>query len=559
MAYTFQQLTDLNIRKTTGHGHLSSNRLKDALVTFAEIIRDFPADLEAYLILGDLYLAAEKYAMALNLYQEAISLDPDNSDLQNRIELARIEGKDDRSTLDPLSTPALDLLHSTLKGNSDHQANKEVDKATKLLDEIIHSNNPAELVAKHLDQIEDLLPALLELNIRQAKIENRPDLASSLENLQLAIHPEGRLTVPGVGGARTREDIQVEHFAGKATILVPDRDHPSVRATFISECLTANGCMCSFIDESDESGNLRPDVVIACNPHINPWLLEYMATKTAQKVPIILDLDKNFEEIPVYHPDYLKIGLGSPANARAYSAALLLSNLITVPSQEFASQLSEMGYNVMAIPDGWSRSNPLWDKSAHPRNTINIGWLGNSGLLEDLVDIRRIIIRVIREFPRTQLVVTENSQAYQLFGSLPDNRKLFIPEVSFEDHPYLLGQLDILTVPLKNIPFNVTQPDTILMEAGVKRLAWVGSRIPAFLDWNNGGLLADTLEEWHTNLRQLVMDSEMRAKLGDAGCRKTQQREMQLLKGMWIDAADEVIKNPSIRGLRPPSFHAVID
>ena len=99
------------------------------------------------------------------------------------------------------------------------------------------------------------------------------------------------------------------------------------------------------------------DVVIACNPHINPWLLEYMATNTAQKTPIILDLDKNFEEMPIYHPDYVKIGLGSPANARAYAAALLLSNVITVPSQEFSNRLGEMGYHTKSIPDGWSRSN----------------------------------------------------------------------------------------------------------------------------------------------------------------------------------------------------------
>ena len=85
----------------------------------------------------------------------------------------------------------------------------------------------------------------------------------------------------------------------------------------------------------------------------------------------------------------------------------------------------------------------------------------------------------------------------------------------------------------------------------MKRLPWVSSRIPAYSAWNNGGLLADTLEEWHTNLRQLIMDSEMRAKLGDAGCGKAQQREMQLVKWMWIEAVEDVIRHPSIRGLRP--------
>lgn len=172
-------------------------------------------------------------------------------------------------------------------------------------------------------------------------------------------------------------------------------------------------------------------------------------------------------------------------------------------------------------------------------------------MLEDIMEIRRIINRVIREFPRTQLVISENSNAFQLFNSLPDNRKLFIPEVSPDDYPFLLGQMDILAVPMKKIPFNNTQPDTVLMEAGVKRIPWVGSRIPSFIEWNTGGLLADSLEEWHTNLRQLVMDVDMRIKLGDSGIRKAQQREMQLVKSHWIQVIEEVIKDPAIRGLHP--------
>ena len=118
-----------------------------------------------------------------------------------------------------------------------------------------------------------------------------------------------------------------------------------------------------------------------------------------------------------------------------------------------------MGYKAVAVPDGWSRSNPLWDKTSNPRNSINIGWLGSTGLVEDIAEIRRIINRVIREFPRAQLVITENANSFQLFSSLPDNRKLFIPEVSQEDFPFILGQLDILTVPFKeySIQFDATR------------------------------------------------------------------------------------------------------
>ncbi len=554
MDYILAQLTDITLKKTTGHEQLSSNQLKEAMQTFANLIREYPADIEAYLVLGDLYLAGEMFSSALLLYQKALILNPESIEISNRINLARIEGNHDQPDMDPISDVSLDRLY-TILAKDDHRVDvQDVDQATKLLDQIIHSKNPAELVALHLDQIENLLPALLELNIRQAKLENRNELASSLEELQQAINTGNNLPI---AGARTKDYEQknpLEHFAGEVTLLVPDRNHPSARASFIFECLVAAGCSCTLMDESNGTDHLVEGVTIACNPHINPWLLEYMAAKTAKKLPIILDLDQNFEEMPVYHPQYMSTGLGSPANARAYSAALLLSNIITVPSQQFADRLNYMGYKAIKIPDGWSRSNSLWDKTANPRNTINIGWLGSTGFPEDLVEIRRIINRVIREFPRAQLVISESNIAFQLFSSLPDNRKLFIPEVSNEDYPYLLGQLDILVVPAKNIPYNLTKSDTILMEAGVKRLPWVAGNLPSFTEWNSGGLLANTLEEWHTNLRQLVMDGEMRSKLGDDGCRKAQQREMQLMKRFWIDVIDEALKTPAIRGLNSASY-----
>jgi tetratricopeptide (TPR) repeat protein len=553
MDYILAQLTDINFRKTTGHEQLSSNLLKEAMQTFANLIREYPADLEAYLILGDLYLAGEMFSAALFLYKKALILNPEGIEISNRINLAKIEGNHDQPDLDPISDVSLDRLYDIL-AEDDHRVDfKDVDQATKLLDQIIHSKNPAELVALHLDQIENLLPALLELNIRQAKVENRAELAASLGELQQAINSGDNWQIAGFKTKDIEQNKPLVHFAGKVALLVPDRNHLSARASFIFECLVIAGCSCTLVDESNGTDQFVEDVTIACNPHINPWLLEYMAAKTANKQPIILDLDKNFEEMPVYHPQYINTGLGSPANARAYSAALLLSNIVTVPSKEFADRLNQMGYKACTIPDGWSRTNMLWDKTSNPRNTINIGWLGSTGLPEDVVEIRRIINRVIREYPRTQLVISESNSAFQLFSSLPDNRKLFIPEVSNEDNPYLLGQLDILAVPIKNIPYNLTKSDTILMEAGVKRLPWVAGVIPSFIEWKSGGLLANTLEEWHTNLRQLVMDGEMRSKLGDEGCRKAQQREMQLMKGLWIDVIDEALKERTRRGLNSAS------
>ena len=79
MAYTLTQLTDLNIRKTVGRGHLTANRLREALDSFANLVRDYPTDFEAYLVLGDLYLAGDMFGTALDLYRQAQSLNQEIS------------------------------------------------------------------------------------------------------------------------------------------------------------------------------------------------------------------------------------------------------------------------------------------------------------------------------------------------------------------------------------------------------------------------------------------------------------------------------------------------
>ncbi|HSO27511.1 MAG TPA: hypothetical protein VLS48_05535, partial [Anaerolineales bacterium] len=60
---------------------------------------------------------------------------------------------------------------------------REMEKAARLVKSILASPQPAQAVAEKLEDIDRLLPALLELNIRQALNDGRPDLAKSLTAL----------------------------------------------------------------------------------------------------------------------------------------------------------------------------------------------------------------------------------------------------------------------------------------------------------------------------------------------------------------------------------------
>jgi len=263
----------------------------------------------------------------------------------------------------------------------------------------------------------------------------------------------------------------------------------------------------------------------------------------ANGIPLIVDLDMDFENLPVVHQDYSKKGLGTITNSRAYAASLLLANLITVPSQFLADSISASGYTAAVVPDGWDRRALQLQKLVPARHEIYFGWIGTSQLLEDLAMIRRAIIRVLHEFDNTKVVIIGNAQAYQLFGSVPQNKKIFLPNTAQDEYLSLMDQLDILLVPLRTHPYNNSQSDKILLEAGIKSIPWIASSIPAFVSWRAGGIIANTRDEWHTDLRQLIMDPNLRSTLGKEGFQAAGKREVKSLGNLWISMIEQTLNN----------------
>jgi hypothetical protein len=89
-------------------------------------------------------------------------------------------------------------------------------------------------------------------------------------------------------------------------------------------------------------------------------------------------------------------------------------------------------------------------KNRPMRNTINIGWYGTNAQLEDLVLIRRFIIRIIREFPQYAGRGHWQSTRVSSVRWIAGKPKMYLPAVSHEEFPYQLSQVDILLVPLRN-------------------------------------------------------------------------------------------------------------
>jgi glycosyltransferase involved in cell wall biosynthesis len=471
----------------------------------------------------------------------AKKLDPENKTIQRQINLAE-EIDDNNGFEEPIPTdiPAVARLLQRLTGKAQAINENDIMRAASLLEKIINSDSPAELVSRHLDEIDELLPALIELNIRQAHADGQPDLAESLRSLQLNI--DYQLVAKGDGASLkdANRDLSGLQFNGNILMLLPDLEKKSNRMTLLKSTLESNGCQIAEKGDYVSGRDAKPDIVIASNPHTNPMLINCLSNLSAAGIPIIVDLDIDFEKQPISHHEYNAKGLGNQTRSNAYASAISMAGMVSVPSETQAASLKTSIENVCVIPDGWSQQNKLWDKDSHPRKTINIGWVGTSGQLEDLLFIRRFIIRIVREFPNTRVVIIGDPQAYRLFENLPENRRMYLPVVAHEEFPYLLSQIDVLLVPLRTLPFNNSLPDTVLVEAGAKGIPWIASPISSFRRWQAGGIISESLDEWHLNLRHLIMDKEFRCSLGEAGKSAARSREMNYLGRLWLEMISQV-------------------
>ncbi len=533
---------ELKVRKILGRTYLNENRLSDALDVFSKILNDYPDDVETLHILGNFYLASGDGKTAKKIYRCAQQLDPENKIFQRQIILA--EEMSDTGLEEPIPTdiPAIARLLQRLTGKAQAINENDIMRAADLLDKIINSESPAALVDRHLDEIDELLPALIELNIRQAYADGRPELADSLRSLQHNIDYQLIAKGDEKSFLDQRNNLAASPFNGNILFLLPDLEQKSNRMTLLQSALASLGCHVSENREYNPNRDSKPDVVITSNSHLNPSLLESMAALSIADVPIILDLDTDFEKQPISHPEYSTKGLGTYARSSAYASAISLAGAVTVPSIAQADSLKNQVENVCVIPDGWSNQNKLWHKDSPARNTLNIGWLGTSGQLEDLVFIRRFIIRIIREFQNTKIVIIGNPQAYRLFENLPENRRLYLPAVAPEEFPYQLSHVDILLAPLRNTPYNLSLPDTLLMEAGARGVPWIASSIPAFKRWHNGGVISESPDEWHLNLRHLITDNELRSRLGKDGRSAADTREMNRVGKLWLEVINQMTR-----------------
>jgi len=531
---------DLSILKALGRAHINANRLDQALDVFAEILVTYPEDIETLIILGDCYLAANQSSMAAHFYRKAQQLAPENSDVDARVQLIEEEIDLNSIAIDLRDENSMDALFVQLTGKGKAISTNELERAAELLALITESEHPALAVSEHLDDIENLLPALLQLNIQQARSDGQSDLARDLENLLETFYSqqEEQRDLP------TWKDNELPAVPGQASetgtrmsvALLNDRDEDDCQRIIMAiKALQDLGCPVTTISDPQSVASFQGQAALVHNPHTSALKMQLMAQAAALNIPILLDLDVSLQELKE------SIGLLEPGQMASgvrkfLTSALNMADTVVVQSPVVFDLLRIHEYQTELIPYTWDRSNTVWSTSAPERDTINIGWLGSATELDAIASIRRPLLRVLREFPHTHLVIGGSTDAYQLFDSIPESRRTYLPDVQEDDDPFSLRQIDILLDPAPPGERAKVHSDRRLVEAGIRSIPWIATPSPAARAWGAGGQLADDVDNWHTALYELVTEPNHRKTFGQEGFLHAKRREICKLAPRWLKA-----------------------
>lgn len=180
------QKANRKVRKLLGRAYLRENRIGEALEVYLGILKDYPDDGDVFIVLGNLYRLAGSPATAEKLYRRALSGNYCGSLPENLLALQNMEteGSGPWQVEDELSETALTELVNRLQRK---QSPAEVDEirmaAEHLLARIMAEDRQGgEIVDREGTQ---LMPALIALNIRQARAAGFLDLAEALQSLQI--------------------------------------------------------------------------------------------------------------------------------------------------------------------------------------------------------------------------------------------------------------------------------------------------------------------------------------------------------------------------------------
>ena len=247
----------------------------------------------------------------------------------------------------------------------------------------------------------------------------------------------------------------------------------------------------------------------------------------------VTEIDDWIFDLPAYNVASYPYKPGSDKE-RIVHEQLELSDAVIVSTEFLKEKISKMfhGKQVHVIPnsidfDVWDATKSDDKLEAKPEGVIRIGYTGCANHSGDMELIKTVLVELLNEFPSLEVIV---SQKMGSFRSIDHPRfKVLDRWVNIVDYPAMLKgwDLDIGIAPLRDNAFNRAKSNLRWLEYSTLSLPTVASNVRPFAESirnGNDGFLCTSKQEWYDTLKNLIVNEELRSKIGAEARRQVKSR-----------------------------------
>lgn len=337
-------------------------------------------------------------------------------------------------------------------------------------------------------------------------------------------------------GVATPRSRRLSALYAPRVLFVYGADKPTVRyrAQNVREYLSTRDIELAIARDSDIPRRLqwmlRFDILVLVGIPMSPALRTLIDAAKGCYIQVLYDADDLIWEPAI--ADAMGEVADWPAEDKKrhieeqvrYREALSACDLVVVPTDYLAAEVTNLGKRAMVLRNGVNRLQVEASAEAarlQPiRDFVTIGYF--SGTPTHRVDFEQAapaLLRLLADVPTLRLVIGGYLEAPAEFRAFKE-RIIRLPPVRWERLPRNLALADINIAPLEvGNPFCEGKSELKYFEAGLLGIPTVASPTSTFrgiiADGQNGYLAANE-QGWYSTLRGLVEDPDLRKRIGES-------------------------------------------
>ncbi len=207
---------------------------------------------------------------------------------------------------------------------------------------------------------------------------------------------------------------------------------------------------------------VRAADVLVLNSVCDADLFPLLAERAARGAVTVFEVSDDFAAIQPWNPIFHFFQ--SPSNVRLYKLLARASTAIQCTVPELARLYGHLGRDRRVFINHLLEVPPPPRGPARDPDSFVVGWGGSSGHLEDIGGIAPALIRWVLETPRVTLSLMCSDSIWDLFASLPAERKRRTKTGSIDDYYRFVSTLDVGLAPLADTAFNRSRSDVKFVE-----------------------------------------------------------------------------------------------